>query len=320
MDVRALRDRVATAFRIRRNQAKRLVERIPILGRLLTEFVRIEFIDRCMLIAAQGLLALIPTFVVLVAFFPHLTGSGLDEFVDVTGLGATGDREIAGEVSIEQVQAETGLIGVAITLFSATSFARAIQRMYERVWEQPHIGGLSGTRRCFLWLVGWLASVQLVVGVLRLLSGPDGLVPGAARLTLQVVLVSAMWLVTSRLLLFARVSWTRLAPGAVATGVLLVVYILGSGLVMPVYVDTNAAQFGTLGVVLAVSTWMIGFGAVLVGSAFVGRVVSEDPTVLRVVRTTEAAVRVGWARLRPADGTATPPAAAPPRPRPPDRS
>ena len=74
---------------------------------------------------------------------------------------------------------------------------------------------------------------------------------------------------------------------------------------MEPYVQQNAQQFGTLGVILAISTWMIGFGAVLVGSALVGRVVSEDPTVGHIVRSSEAAVRSSWARLRPADATET---------------
>jgi membrane protein len=308
MDLGARRERLTTAYRTRSRRAKDLVDRVPILGRLVSEFVRIEFIDRCMLIAAQGLLALIPTFVVLVAFFPDLTNIGLGQFADATGLGSRGDDEIAGEVSIDQVRAQTGVVGIVITLFSATSFARAIQRMYERIWEQPHVGGMSGTRRCFLWLLGWLVSIQLVSGVLRLLSGPDGLVPGTARLVLQVALVSALWLVTSQLLLFGRIGWWRLAVGAVVTGVVLVAYNRGSGLVMPAYVAQSSEQFGTLGVILAISTWMIGFGAILVGSALVGRVVSEDPTVLRVVRSTESTVRAATAARRPAGGPPPPPA------------
>lgn len=309
MDLGATRARLTAAYRTRSEQAKDLVERIPFLGRLVGEFVRVEFIDRCMLIAAQGLLALIPTFVVLVAFFPDLTGVGLDQFADATGLGSTGDNELSAEVSVDQVRAETGLVGVLIVLFSATSFARAIQRMYERVWEQPHVGGMSGTRRCFLWLIGWLVSVQLVAGVARLLSGPDGVVPTAGRLVVQVALVSVIWLVTSRLLLFGRVGWWRLGVGAVVTGVLQVLYSRSSTLVMPAYVDANAEQFGTLGVILAISTWMIGFGAILVGSAVVGRVVSEDPTVLRVVSSAEAAVRGATAARRRAAGPPPPPAA-----------
>lgn len=316
MDVAALRDRLITTYRTRRDQATDLVERIPILGRLVTEFVRIEFIDRCMLIAAQGLLALIPTLVVLAAFFPHLTDVGLHQFSSATGLGRSGDHQVEQEVSLDEVRAQTGLVGIAITLFSATSFARAIQRMYERVWEQPHVGGMSGARRCFLWLVGWLVGIQTASGVLRLLGGTGGLAPGTARLLLQVAMATAIWLVTARLLLFGRVPWPRLALGALITGVLQALYTRGSGLVMPAYVDSSAHQFGTLGVILAVSTWMIGFAGILVASALVGRVVSEDPTVLRVVRRTEEVARSSWARLRPAAGTAAPPAAAPPRRRP----
>lgn len=306
MDVRALRERLTTSYHARRDQVVDLVERIPILGRLVSEFVRIEFIDRCMLIAAQGLLALIPTFVVLVAFFPHLTDTGLHQFSDATGLGATGNTNIAGDVSVDQVRTQTGVIGVLITLVSATSFARAIQRMYERVWERPHVGGVSGARRCFIWLIGWLASIQTVSGVLRLLDGPDGVIPVIGRLGLQMLLVAAMWLVTSRLLLFGRVPWSKLVVGAVLTGVVQVLYGRGSGLVMPPYVQQNAEQFGTLGVILAISTWMIGFGAVLVACSLVGRVVSEDPMVLRLVRSSEAVVRSNLARLRPEGGTGAP--------------
>ena len=87
MDVRRAPRATDHVVPTRRDQAKDLVDRIPVLGRLVNEFVRIEFIDRCMLIAAQGLLALIPTFVVmLVAFFPHLMSSGVHQLAELTGL------------------------------------------------------------------------------------------------------------------------------------------------------------------------------------------------------------------------------------------
>jgi membrane protein len=287
MDVRALRDR-----------AKAAVDRIPILGRLVSEFVRIEFIDRCMLIAAQGLLALIPTLVVLAAFFPSLTGPGMHQFADATGLGSTGDRLLVDEVTIEQVRAQTGLIGIAITLFSATSFARAIQRMYERIWEQQHIGGMSGTRRCFLWLVGWLVVLQIVAGVRALLGG--GLVGNALGIGVHTVAMCLIWWVTSWLLLFGRVGWQHLALGAVLAGTLTVVYSRATALLMPPYVEASTRQFGTLGLILALSTWLIGIAAVLVGSALVGRVVTEDPSVRRLVVALRG--RLAGRAARPAGG------------------
>ena len=71
------------------------------------------------------------------------------------------------------MRAQTGIAGLLITLFSASSFARAIQRMYERVWEQPHVGGVVGLRRCLGWLIGWLVTLQLAGGLRALLLGPD---------------------------------------------------------------------------------------------------------------------------------------------------
>lgn len=308
MDLAVLRVRMTTSYRRRRDQALDLVERVPILGRLVSEFLRIEFIDRCMLIAAQGLLALIPMLVVLAAFFPHLTQSGLDQFSSATGLGRSGNAAVSADVNVDKVRAQTGIIGLLFTFFSATSFGRAMQRMYERVWELPHIGGLVGTRRCFLWLVGWLLTLQLVAALIQFVGG-ERLVFDTVRLGLQMLFASGVWLVTARVLVFGRVPWRSLVLGAVLTGVLATLYSRGSSLVMPIYVDQNADQFGTLGVILAISTWLIGFAAVLVGSALVGRVISEDPTVNRVVRATwEAASPFVPARWRvPADATAAPP-------------
>jgi len=313
VDLVALRDRLATSYRTRSEQAKDLVDRVPILGRLVNEFVRIEFIDRCMLIAAQGLLALIPMLVVLAAFVPRLTDVGIDQFSSVTGLGGTGGDEVNADVDISQVRAQTGIAGLLITFFSATSFGRAVQRMYERIWDQPHIGGISGTRRCFVWLIGWLLTLQLVAVLFRLID-PDGLVLGGFRLTLQMALASAVWLVSCRLLLFGRVSWWMLTLGAALTGVLVTLYSQGSRLFMPAYVNANADQFGTLGVILSISTWLIGFAGILVVSALVGRIVSEDPTVNRVVSSAAAVAEEVWRRRprrtgRTADGPAAPPPA-----------
>jgi membrane protein len=309
VDLAALREQVTTTYRVRRDQAVDLVDRVPILGRLVNDFVRIEFIDRCMLIAAQGLLALIPMLVVLAAFFPHLTQSGLDQFSSATGLGSSGNAAVSADVNVDTVRAQTGFIGLLITFFSATSFGRAMQRMHERIWELPHIGGLVGTRRCFLWLVGWLLTLQLVAALIQFIGG-DRLVFETARLVFQMVLAAALWLVTARVLVFGRVPWRKLVLGSVLTGVLATLYSRGSSLVMPIYVDQNSDQFGTLGVILAISTWLIGFAAVLVASALVGRVVSEDPTVNRVVTATVEVVRpflpARW-RRPPADATAAPP-------------
>lgn len=269
MNVAALRGRVDA-----------LIAHVPLLRNLTIEIIRIEFIDRCMLIAAQALLAMVPMLVVLAAFLPHLTGNALEQVSQVTGVGDEAVRQVAGEIDLDQVRSETGAVGLAITIVSATSFGRAVQRMFERVWNQEHVGGLRGARRCLFWVVAWLGCLGVANTVVNLLTDPGD----PLRLLLQMLGASAVWWGSSWVLLFGRARGWLLLPGAVLTGVVQVLYSRGSAWLMPAYVESNAEQFGMLGVILSLSTWLIGIGGIIVGGALLGRLIVEDPVIARNVR------------------------------------
>ena len=269
---------------------------VPVVRSVITGLVRIELIDRSMAIAAQAMLALVPMLVVLAAFLPaEFTTLALDRFRDLTGLGEAGEKVIEANVSAEQVRAQTGAIGLLITLFSATSFARAVQRMYEKIWEQRHVGGLVGIRRSSLWLVGWLLTLQTLAALGFVLDRVADF--GALRYVLQGAGATLMWWWTSRVLLFGRVPWRTLLVGALLTGYSLVLYSWGSGLVMPAYVASSAAAFGTLGVILAITTWLVGFAGLLVVASVVGRAVAEDEDVLRLAHAVAKRVPVLRSRV-----------------------
>jgi membrane protein len=271
---------------------------VPLVRSIITGLVRIELIDRSMAIAAQAMLALVPMLVVLAAFLPaEFTGLALDRFRELTGLSQAGEQIVEANVDAEQVRAQTGAIGLLITLFSATSFARAVQRMYEKVWEQRHIGGLVGIRRSSLWLVGWLLTLQTLSAIGLVLKQVD---VGVLRFVLQGAGASLMWWWTSRVLLFGRVPWWTLLVGALLTGYSLVIYSWGSGLVMPAYVASSAAAFGTLGLILAVTTWLVGFAGLLVVASVVGRAVVEDADIRRL--THAIASRIPVLRTRVSGG------------------
>ncbi|MEU6135137.1 YhjD/YihY/BrkB family envelope integrity protein [Nocardioides sp. NPDC047086] len=257
-----------------------LIGHAPQLRRLATEILRIEFIDRCMLIAAQALLAMVPMLVVLAAFFPHLTGNALSQVSQVTGVGDDVVSQVTGEVNLDQVRSETGALGLVVTIVSATSFGRAVQRMLERVWEQEHVGGMRGARRCLFWVVAWLGCLTVVNAVVELLTDPGN----PLRPLLQMLGASAVWWGSSWLLLFGRTRGWLLLPGAVLTGVVQVLYSRGSAWLMPPYVESNAEQFGMLGVILSLSTWLIGFGGIVVGGALLGRLLVEDPVISQIPR------------------------------------
>ena len=112
-------------------------------------------------------------------------------------------------------------------------------------------------------------------------------------------LTGAVWWWSMRMLLAWRVPWSRLLFPALLTGVVLVMYSSGSALVMPAYVRAGAQQFGTLGVVLAVATWLVGFAGIMVVCATLGRVFTEDPLVRTLV--TELPRRVRLPGLRAQD-------------------
>jgi membrane protein len=313
-DLRAAFRRVVARARA---LAYRILDTVPPVRRTVDELVRVEVVDRSMVIGAQALFALVPLLIVIAAFLPDEAISlGLERFQDVTGIGAGGREAVehgveevnAGAgVDTETVRTTTGVVGVLITLFSASSFAKAVQRMYERVWEQPHIAGFVGRRRCLAWLLGWLVALQAVGVVGWVKDSVDLLVLDPFWFVIKGAVATLVWWWTLRVLLFGRVPWHRLLVTAALTGYAVTTYTSGSTLVMPKYVASSAAQFGTLGLVLSVATWLVGFAGVLVVSAVVGRVVVEDPTVTKVARR----LLRRWVP-RPASGPAPPPPAGPP--------
>jgi membrane protein len=298
---------VTTSGRVRR-LALQVLDTVPPVRRSVDDLVRVEVIDRSMVVAAQGLLALIPLVVVLAAFLPaDLTSAGVERFQEVTGLTHANVEQVTRQVEPlktgSELRAETGFVGLLITVLSASSFARAVMRAYERVWGLPSVSGMRGRRRALGWLLGWLVGLQIVslVGWAtdRWSGLGTGVVSGAARVVLQVVLLTLLWCWTFRVLLTSRVGWGRLWAPALLTGVALAAYMAGSAVVMPTYATSSAEQFGTFGLVLAVAAWLVGFGGVLVVAAVVGRVLAEDPFTRRVAGGAVARL------ARPRDGGAT---------------
>ena len=285
--------RARAAYARARAFIRRVIDTVPLVRALVDGMIRIELIDRSMAIAAQAMLALVPMLAVLAAFLPtELSDLALERFRDVTGIGQPASDIVDANLDPATIRAQTGLIGLLITLFSATSFARAVQRMYERVWEQPHIGGMLGLRRSTLWLIGWLLTIQAVSAIGFVLRAGRQLrrrtVPGARRHRHSRLVVDHA---------DPSLQQGELAPSrgrGCLTGFSLLLYSWGSSLVMPTYVEQSAAQLGTLGLILAITTWLVGFAGVLVVAAVVGRALAEDDDVARLV----GHVTSGAARLR----------------------
>jgi membrane protein len=149
-----------------RDLGYRILDTVPPVRRTVDEVLRVELIDRAMVIAAQALFALVPLVVVLVALMPDwFTQAAVECFQGVTGLTAArqsllGQAEPA-TASSEAATSSAGVAGVVITIVSASSFARAVMRAYERVWDLPYLAGVRGRLRRLWWLSGgWPGSTS----------------------------------------------------------------------------------------------------------------------------------------------------------------
>jgi membrane protein len=244
---------------------------VPYLRRMVDEVSRVELLDRAMALGAQALLALIPLLMVFGAFMPADWGNELTSQVrDVLGVDSE-DMDALREAtsSTAAMIGDVGWLSLVVALASASSFARALARMYCKVWDLPALGGLGAFRRSLVWIAGWVVTLQILAVVLRAFSGVP-LTP-VVHLALQLGVNLLLWWWTAYLLLRGRINWTALLPGAALSAILVVLLGALSNVFMPRYARINLEQYGPLGLVFAIATWLVVFGGVLVLSAVVGR-------------------------------------------------
>lgn len=262
-------------------------------GRFLRMAAEVNAADRAMSLAAQALLAFFPMLMVIASF--GSAGSTtftrfLSDRVRLSGSSLTAVTDVMSDP--QQVRNATGVLGVVLVVLSATSFSRALQRTNQACWGLPS-SGLRGAWRGLAWLGGLVAYIWMTSTLMRsigdALLGPVGV--GAA----SVVGGFFVWWWSVWLLLAARVRWRWLLPQAALTAMGMGLYTLVSAVYMPRAVESSAAQFGPIGVVFALATWLVGGGFVIVFAAVGGAFLARDECLLAVaVRRLVGVGSVPW--------------------------
>jgi membrane protein len=233
----------------------------------LGEFIDLQGFDRGVALAGQAFTALIPLLIVYGAVTSKASGRDFADHLvdafDLTGAAAANVRQAFAPST--EVESSISVLGAVILVFSALSFTRALQRLYQLAWDQGSLG-----MRAAKWGLIWLAVVVATVTVRPLLLAA---VHGVTRVVCSVAVAGLVWLITPYVLLGRRVSWRRLAPTAVLTGVGMTGLALASAVWMPHSVATSAGQFGTIGIAFALLSWLVGYGVVLVVTAAGGAVI-----------------------------------------------
>jgi membrane protein len=247
-----------------------------LLWRVWERMLEIEFVDRSVALAGKAFVSFFPLVIVVAAFVPERIRSSI--LTGVTArLGVRGDAlTIAREAfaSSDDIRKATGLLGLVLTIFFATSFTTALQRVYLRAWRRPpRAAGVGAYWRGVVWLLVVLVGTALLGGLRGALGG--GLGFGLFAIVLLVV-TSGLWWFTAWLLLLGEVRARVLVPTGVITSIATAAYAASATVWMPGVVTRNEAQFGFFGVALALVTWFSGAAICILIGACAGPVLAED--------------------------------------------
>jgi membrane protein len=179
----------------------------------LARFLELQGFDRAVALAGQAFTALVPLLIVYGAITSNVSGRVFaDQLISVPSASAAPrPRTCARRSRLRPTSRAASAARGDLLVFSALSFTRALQRLYQLAWEQPSLG-MRAAKWGLIWLV--IAVVTMTMRPLVL-----GGLHGVVRVVLSIALAGVVWLITPYVLLARRVSWRRLAPAALLTGV-----------------------------------------------------------------------------------------------------
>jgi membrane protein len=238
---------------------------------VLDRLVEIQWVDRSIALGSLAFTALVPLLVISAAYMPGAEGLA-DELIDRFHLhGSTADLVRQAFAQPDDVKQSLSWLGLALLIGSALSFTRALQRVYERSWRLP-ARGWRGTKAGLKWIGGivvWLTVFATARDWLLDQTGPLG--------TLIVLLVgdALLWLWSPWVLLAQRVHWHQLVPTALLMAVAMTGFSIGSVVYMPEAIGSSGEQYGSIGIAIALVSWLVGAGFAMTTCAAVGAVIGD---------------------------------------------
>ena len=236
-----------------------------LLWRVWERMLEIEFIDRSVALAGKAFVSFFPFVIVVAAFVPERIRSSIITSLTAR-LGIRGDALVLAReafASSDDVRKATGVLGLVLTIFFATSFTTALQRVYLRAWRRPPRGAGVGAY--------WRGAAWLLVALVCL-----ALLGFALFVIVALVVTSGQWWFTAWFLLQGEVRARVLIPTGVITGIVTAGYVASATVWMPGVVTSNEAQFGFFGVALSLVTWFSGAAICILIGACAGPVLAED--------------------------------------------
>jgi len=256
--------------------------------RVWERMLEIEFIDRSVALAGKAFVSFFPLVIVVAAFMPDSVQESMIRSVTVR-LGLDGPALTTVRDSFASsgdVREATGVLGLVMTIFFASSFTTALQRVYFHTWRRPGKGGIGVYWRSVVCLLAVLVAMAILGAVGRAVTGTAAV---GLLIVIALAVTSALWVFSAWLLLLGDVRARVLIPTGIITAVATSLYAGSARIWMPGVVESNEAQFGVFGVALALITWFSGAAICVLIGATAGVVLAEDPGRLgEIIRGTDA--------------------------------
>lgn len=230
---------------------------------------RLELLRRSMAFATLGLVTMVPLLVVVAAVDPS-SQQGFGQWV-ADGMGlprATAAPVVRLFATHHQTARQISLLGLALLVAFGLAFVADVQLGYRRIWELPAQSWRQTWRRA-VWLAAMIGYIAFEAESGVVFS--HGPLESALRILVFVSagLVFFWW--GQHFLLAGTVPWGWLFPGAMATVAGLSGLRAFSAFVFNPMIVSGAEEYGMVGVVLVVLSWLIGVGFVIFGGALAGR-------------------------------------------------
>lgn len=240
--------------------------------RVIDGLIAIELVDRSMTLAARIFTSVLP---VMIAASTLSSWNVTARTIKTQfGFDPTELTTTSGTVDTTNPSfAAFGVVGLLMIAISGTSFARALARIYGRIWNVPSIT----LRDAWRWLVVLFAVAMsgTAIGLAAELTTVRFIGPPLA-VAVEFAVWMAVWTLSPYLLtkgtLKGRVLW---ATGALTAAALTALHV-GGRLVLPRITAAAQHQFGPLGLVFTAISWLFVLSVVIVGSAVIVKAIALD--------------------------------------------
>ena len=269
------------------DQERRLLEqgshavdrvRVTTAGTLWSRLNAIDFMNSSLQFAALAVLCLFPFLITVSA---ESGGDARHALVARLGLDQEAARDVDKLMSSGSHTVTTlSIVGAALVLLGALGIASTLQVWYERAYDQPPAQNLARQlANRLLWLGGLMGYLTLQdFSFIQLKQIGGARVP--VYIATFILAVPFYWW-TPHVLLLGRVAWGRLFPVGLATAVCVTGLGVFSGLLFSQQIVSSNSDYGSIGVVMVLLSYLIGLGVCIHLGAVAGRMWDErrsEPT------------------------------------------